>query len=100
MIRNLSAVALLSLLALVPVIRFWRLPGDLLASTLVAWLILSVSYRLLAMYFAGLEDRYSAIRIFMLGAVVYMLVVTLAWLATIVRRARASDPSHSSHHAS
>ncbi|MGB7282818.1 MAG: hypothetical protein WBE13_11185 [Candidatus Acidiferrum sp.] len=98
--RNLAAVALLALLALIPVLRFWRLPGNLLASSLVAWLIFSLSYRILCMGFAGLEERYSAVQIFVLGAVLYMLVVTVSWLGTIVRRVRASDVSHSNHHAS
>jgi hypothetical protein len=98
--RNLAAVALLALLALIPVLRFWRLPGNLLASSLIAWLIFSLSYRILCMDFAGLEERYSAVQIFVLGAVLYMLAVTLSWLGTIIRRVRASDVSHPNHHAS
>jgi hypothetical protein len=93
-LRNLSAVAALCVLALIPVVRFWRLPGHLLASSLVGWLLLSISYRLLSMYFIGLEARYSAVQVFMVGAVVYMLVVTLSWIGTIIRRARASETSH------
>src|SRR5579863_1712359 len=34
LLRNLVAVALLGLLALIPVFRFWRMPGNLLASSL------------------------------------------------------------------
>jgi len=94
LLRNLSAVAALCLLAVIPVVRFWRSPGHLLASSLVAWLILSGSYRLLSLYFTGLEARYSAVQVFMVGAVVYMLVVTLSWIGTIIRRARTSDVSH------
>lgn len=96
-LRNSAAVAVLCLLAIIPVVRFWRLPGHLLASSLVGWLILSISYRLLSMYFTGLETRYSAVQIFMLGAVVYMLVVTISWIGTIIRRARASDASDPHH---
>jgi hypothetical protein len=36
----------------------------------------------------------------MLGAVLYMLVVTLSWIWTIIQRARASDGSHPNHHPS
>jgi len=107
LLRNLAAVALLCLLALIPVLRFWRMPGNLLASSLVAWLIFSLSYRLLCMYFVGLANRYSAVQIFVMGAVAYMLLVTVSWLWTIIRRVRASaEPhpnhpvSHQNHHAS
>jgi hypothetical protein len=72
----------------------------LLASSLIAWLILSLSYRILCMDFTGLEERFSAIQIFVLGAVPYMLIVTLSWIGTIIRRARASDVSHPNHHPS
>ena len=82
LLRNLAAVVLLALLALIPVLRFWRMPGDLLASSLLGWFLFSVMYRLLCMDFTGLAERYSAIQIFMLGAVVYMLVVTLSWIGT------------------
>jgi hypothetical protein len=101
LVRNLAAVVLLGLLALVPVLRFWRAPGNLLASSLVGWVLFCLSYRILCMRFAGLEERYGAVQIFMLGAVLYMLVVTLSWLATIIRRARAeSHISHPNHHPS
>jgi len=105
--RNLAAAALLGLAALIPVLRFWRMPGNLLASSLVGWLIFSFDYRLLCFYFKGLEQRYSAVQIFVLGAVPYMLVVTLSWLGTIIRRVRASgmaqpdhEATHQNHHVS
>lgn len=100
MVRNLAALALLGLIAMIPVIRFWRIPGNLLASSLVAWAIFSLTYRVLCMDFAGLAERFSAVQVFMLGAVLYMLVVTLCWIWTIIQRARASDESHPNHHPS
>ncbi len=45
--RNLAAVVLLGLVALIPVLRFWRMPGNLLASSLVAWVLFSLAYRVL-----------------------------------------------------
>jgi hypothetical protein len=100
LVRNLVAVALLGLVALIPVLRFWRMPGNLLASSLVAWVLFSLAYRVLCMGFSGLAERFSAVQVFVLGAVPYMLLVTLSWIGTIIRRARASHVSHPNHHAS
>ena len=98
--RNLAAALLLGLLAMVPVLRFLRMPGRLLASSLIAWTLFSLTYRVLCMFFPGLAERYAAMQIFMLGAVVYMIVVTLSWIGTIIWRVRASNESHPNHHAS
>ncbi len=92
--RNLAAAVALILFAAVPVVRFLRLPGHLLASSLIAWGILAVSYRLLSIYFWGLPARYSAVQIFTLGAVLYMILATLSWIGTCIWRARKSDVSH------
>lgn len=100
LVRNLAAVSLLGLIALIPVLRFWRMPGNLLSSSLVAWLIFCLTYRILCMRFGGLAERFSAVQIFMLGAVLYMLMVTVSWLGTIIRRARAAHTAHPNHHLS
>jgi hypothetical protein len=52
------------------------------------------------MNFERLAERSSAVQIFMLGAVLYMLVVTVSWIGTIIRRARAAHVSHPNHHPS
>lgn len=98
--RNLAAAAALLLFALVPVLRFLRMPGHLLASSLIAWSILAITYRLLSIYFWGLNARYSAVQVFTLGAVLYMILATLSWIGTCIWRARSSDVSHSNRHAS
>ena len=98
--RNLAAAAALLLFAAVPVLRFLRMPGHLLASSLIAWSILALTYRLLSIYFWGLNDRYSAVQVFTLGAVLYMILATLSWIGTCIWRARASDVSQSNRHMS
>jgi hypothetical protein len=100
LVRNLGAVALLGFIALIPILRFWRMPGNLLTSSLIGWLILSLTYRILCMDFRGLAARFSGVQIFMLGAVIYLLVVTLSWIGTIIRRARAANETHPNHHPS
>jgi hypothetical protein len=95
--RNIAAAAALGLLALVPVLRFIRSPACLLASSLIAWGILSLTYRLLSLYFWGLDSRYSPFQIFMLGAVVYMIAATISWIGTVIWRTRHVHISHSNH---
>jgi len=95
--RNLAGAVALGLFAAVPVLRFLRLPGPLLASSLIAWTILALTYRLLSIYFWGLSARYSAVQVFTLGAVVYMILATLSWIGTCIWRARDSDISHPHH---
>jgi hypothetical protein len=91
--RNVAAAVALVLFAAVPVLRFLRLPGPLLASSLIAWSILALVYRLLCVVFSGLAERYSAVQIFTLGTVLYMIVATLSWIGTCIWRARDSNIS-------
>jgi hypothetical protein len=98
--RNLVGAVVLGLIAAVPVLRFLRVPGSLLASSLIAWSILTLAYRSLSLYFPGLADRYSAPQIFILGAVVYLILATLSWIGTCIWKARQSHASHSNHHLS
>jgi hypothetical protein len=100
LVRNIAAALLLAVLAMVPILRFLRMPGPLLASSLIGWVIFSFSYRVFCIFFPGLAQRYAAMQIFMLGAVVYLIVVTLSWIGTIIWRVRTSNESHPNHHPS
>lgn len=85
--RNVAGAAALGLFAAVPVLRFLRLPGHLLASSLIAWAIFAFVYRLLCFAFHGLAVRYGAVHIFALGAVLYLILATISWLGTVLWRA-------------
>jgi hypothetical protein len=98
--RNIAAAAFLGFLAAVPIFRFLRFPGHLLASSLIAWTILSLSYRVLCMFFHALSDWHSTFQVFMLGAVVYMIMTTLCWVVATIWKTREAHVSHSNHHAS
>jgi uncharacterized membrane protein YvlD (DUF360 family) len=98
--RNIAAAVILSFLAAVPILRFLRMPGHLLASGLLGWLIFSISYRALCMIYHGLSNRLSTFHVFMLGAVVYMILTTLCWIVATIWRAREANASHPNHHAS
>jgi len=94
--RNLAATVLLVLIAAMPVIRFLRSPADLLLSGLLAWGLLTFTYRVLTFFFVLLEEYYSAFHVFVLGAVAYLLFATLSWVGIMVWRARAEQHSHPS----
>jgi hypothetical protein len=98
--RNIAAAGILCFLALVPIFRFWRMPGMLLASSLIAWLIFSLSYRVLCMIYRGLSNWHSPFLVFMLGAVVYMILTTVSWIVMIILRAREAHVSHPNNRAS
>ena len=84
--RNVAAAAAMGFVALIPIVRFLRMPGRLWASGGIAWGILSISYRLLGLFFPGLEERYGALHVFMAGAVLYTIIATICWIGTIVWR--------------
>ena len=98
--RNIAAAAVLGFLAAVPVMRFLRWPGNLLASSMIAWVIFSVVYRVLCLIYHGLSNWHSTFQVFMEGAVVYMIFTTLSWIGAIIRRAHdaAAEISHPKPH--
>lgn len=98
--RNIAAAAVLGFLAAVPVLRFFRDPGNLLASSLIGWSLFTFSYRVLCTFFSRLSDWHSTFLVFMIGAVVYMILTTVCWIGTFIWRARAAHASHPNHHPS
>jgi hypothetical protein len=98
--RLIAAAAILGLLAAVPVFRFLRLPGHLLASSLLGWLVFSLGYGALCLIYRGLNNRLGAVHLFVLGAVVYMILTTLSWIVGAIWRAREAHESHPKHHPS
>jgi hypothetical protein len=102
--RNVIVASILAILFMVPVVRFMWQAGRLLAASLTAWWIFSLVYRLLCVVFSGLPERYTPMRVFILGSVVCMILATLSWIVTVIWRTRASHMashhgvSHSNHH--
>lgn len=92
--RNVAGAGVFVFLAAVPVLRFLRWPGNLLASSMIAWVIFSLVYRILCLIYHNLGDWHSTFQVFMVGAVSYMMFTTLSWIGTIIRRARAVEISH------
>jgi len=92
-IRNIFALALAAGLLLVPVCRFCKSAGQLFLSGLIGWAMLSVAYSTLEIPFPGLAVRLSSFHLFMLGAVAFGLLATLAWLASLVMSVRQAPES-------
>src|SRR5258705_13923047 len=86
--RNIAAAAILAFLAAIPAFRFLRLPGHLLASSLVGWLIFSLGYGALCLIFRWLSNRLSRFQVFMIGALGHLIVTTLCWFSGTVWRWR------------
>ena len=95
--RNIIAVVGLVFFASLPILRFYRSPGDLMVSGLLAWTLLSLTYRLLCMVFVLLDEKYSAFHVFVLGAVIYLILATLSWIGMIIWKVRSADSSHPHH---
>jgi len=94
--RNVIATLLLAMIAAMPVLRFLRLPAELLISGLLAWSVMTLTYRILSLKFVLLQDYYSTFHVFVLGAVTYLLFATLSWIGMIVWRAREAQGTHTS----
>jgi len=94
--RNIIASALLAVLACVPLFRFYRSPAQLLLSGILAWTLLTLTYRIFCFKFVLLEEYYSAFHVFVLGAVSYLIFATVSWIGTIIWRVHATN-SHPHH---
>jgi hypothetical protein len=95
--RNVSAVVALCFLSAIPAVRFYRDPWGLLASGLLAWTLLSITYRGLCLVFVLLGEKYGTFHIFALGAVVYLICATLSWIGTMIWRVHLSQTSDNHH---
>lgn len=96
--RNLVAAVLLAVVALFPVARFLRDPARLWASSLLGWMIFSLTYWLLSLFYEGLREHFSGLQIFVLGGVANMVVGTVDWLGNMIWRAWTAAHSGPGHH--
>jgi hypothetical protein len=92
--RNIVAAAFLVLFFCVPLLRFYRSPAELLLSGLIAWALLTLTYRIQGLVSPLLEENFTAFHVFALGAVSYLVFATLSWIGTIIWRVRAAKSTH------
>ena len=104
--RNVAAGVVMILLMAIPVLRFRFEPMRLFVAGLVAWTLVTITYRVAEMFFSLLESRLGALHVFMLGAVPYGFVAVFEWVASICMEARnrhvaqTQEPSGSAGRAS
>lgn len=96
--RNVAATVLVAFFASVPVMRFFRSPEELLVSGLLGWGLLTLTYGIFGLLFVLLEQYYTALQVFVLGAVSYLIFATLSWIGTIIWRVRADTHGSQIHH--
>ncbi len=85
--RNLAAAVALAFIAALPVIRFYRSPWQMVQSGFLAWTLLIATFSLLTLKFDKLDAEYGAFHLFVLGMLTYLILATLSWIGTIIRRA-------------
>lgn len=88
-VRNLGAGVVVVLLMAIPVLRFRFEPKRLFVAGLVAWSVLTITYRAAEMFFSLLESRLGALHVFMLGAVSYGFVAVFEWVVLICVETRS-----------
>jgi hypothetical protein len=89
-VRNAVSYAAFGLVMLVPAGIFLRKPLELLFSSMVAWTLFSLAYRVMGFFFENLHVRLRGpLNVFMLGAVTYGVLVAAAWVASMALEARA-----------
>jgi hypothetical protein len=98
--RNLVAAVFIGTMALFPVLRFIREPGDLLVSSLVAWGILTLTYSTLSLFSWAIHDWFTTFQFFMLGTMLYLIAATISWIGTCIWKARAAHLAPPRHRAS
>ncbi len=89
-LRNAIAGAVLALLMLIPIGSFLRSPARLFMSGVASWLLLSLVYALMGLFFENLHSRLNKtpFHLFVLGAAVYGLAAVVAWVVSMLLAAR------------
>lgn len=89
-LRNAIAVALLLLVAAIPVVRFRNSAKEIFPAGVIALGMASLCFYGWTFYFEGLSDRsgMNPFQIFVLGSASYGLAAAILWLISLVRSAR------------
>ncbi len=91
--RNLAAALALGALMLVPLLSFLKSPARIFLSGIIAWMILVIAYASMGRTFPQLDERLGAFHLFMMGAIVFGVMASVAWVAHMIFLTR-----HHHHH--
>jgi len=80
--RNAAAYAAFAFFMLIPAVCFLRKPVQLFFSGMCGWVILSLGYAVMGMFFDHLHTRlrFTPFHLFILGALLYGLAAVVSWV--------------------
>ena len=87
-VRDLTASLAFGALMLVPLFSFVKAPARIFLSGIIAWVVFTTAYGAMEVSFPQPEDRLGAFHLFMVGAVIFGLMASVAWVALMIFLAR------------
>jgi hypothetical protein len=86
--RDLTAALAFGALMLVPLFSFAKAPARIFLSGIIGWAVFTIAYGAMEASFPQPEDRLGAFHLFMIGAVIFGLMASVAWVALMIFLAR------------
>jgi hypothetical protein len=86
--RDLTAALAFGALMLVPLFSFPKAPARIFLAGIIAWTVLTIAYGAMESSFPQPEDRLGAFHLFTIGAVIFGLMASVAWVTLLIFLAR------------
>jgi hypothetical protein len=86
--RNLAAALAFGTLMLIPLFSFLKSPARVFLTGIIAWTILAVTYASMENSFPRLSERLGAFHLFMMGAVLFGVMASIAWVTHMILSVR------------
>ena len=91
-IRNAVCYLAFGLVMLVPIVAFRRQAVQLLVSGMLGWLLFTLAYLAMGVFFSNLHLRLrTPFNVFVLGAAFYGLMACVAWVVSMALEARSQS---------
>jgi hypothetical protein len=94
--RNAICFGLFALVALIPIVRFLRSPGQQFTSGIIGWIVLTLAYVAAGNFFHKLHSTLRTPGVVLAyGAALYGFAAVACWVAIMVRLATQQAPARS-----